>query len=78
MRVESISAAQAKLAQLALESQERPICLTKYGKPVAVLIGVSGRDFDDLFATWLRTPTPRSASRRAANTVPSKKPRTAR
>jgi antitoxin (DNA-binding transcriptional repressor) of toxin-antitoxin stability system len=63
IRVITISVAQATLAKLADESQQRPICLTRYGRPVALLIGVAGQDLIGLIQRWQAPPPPRTKAR---------------
>lgn len=44
MKIVNIREARAGLSDLVDEAQKEPVCLTRHGKPVAVLTGVEGAD----------------------------------
>jgi prevent-host-death family protein len=44
MKVINIREARAGLSELVDEAQKEPVCLTRHGKPVAILTGVEGAD----------------------------------
>ena len=46
MKMVNIREARAGLAELVEEAQKGPICLTRHGKPVALIAGVEGAELD--------------------------------
>jgi prevent-host-death family protein len=48
MKLVDIGEAQAGLSSLVEQSQKERIILTRHGKPVAMLLGIKGRDLEDL------------------------------
>jgi prevent-host-death family protein len=50
MKIKSVAMkdAKAELSSVVDASQRRPIVLTKYGRPYGLVVGVDGRDWDDL------------------------------
>jgi len=48
MKLVGVGAAQAGLSNLVEHSQKEKIILTRHGKPVAMLLGVKGRDLEEL------------------------------
>jgi prevent-host-death family protein len=44
MKTVNIREARAGLSELVDEAQKEPVCLTRHGKPVAVITGVEGAD----------------------------------
>lgn len=48
MKVINIREARAGLSELVDDAQKEPVCLTRHGKPVAVLTGVEGADLGTL------------------------------
>jgi prevent-host-death family protein len=46
MKMINIRDARAGLSELVEEAQKGPVCLTRHGKPVAVVTGVEGADLD--------------------------------
>lgn len=48
MKLIGVGEAQAGLSSLVEQSQKERIILTRHGKPVAMLLGIRGRDLEDL------------------------------
>jgi prevent-host-death family protein len=48
MKLIGVGEAQAGLSSLVEQSQKERIILTRHGKPVAMLLGIKGRDLEDL------------------------------
>jgi prevent-host-death family protein len=48
MKLAGVGEAQAGLSSLVEQSQKERIILTRHGKPVAMLLGIKGRDLEDL------------------------------
>jgi prevent-host-death family protein len=48
MKVINIREARQGLSELIEEAQREPVCLTRHGKPVAVLTGVEGADLSTI------------------------------
>jgi prevent-host-death family protein len=49
MKVLAMREAKAELSATLDEAQKERVLITRKGKPCAVVIGVEGRDFEDLF-----------------------------
>jgi len=48
MKLIGVGEAQAGLSSLVEQAQKERIILTRHGKPVAMLLGIKGRDLEDL------------------------------
>ncbi len=48
MKLIGVGEAQAGLSSLVERSQKERIILTRHGKPVAMLVGIKGRDLEDV------------------------------
>lgn len=51
MKLVGIGRAQAQLSGLVARAQKERIVLTRHGEPVALLLGVKGRDLEELLLT---------------------------
>lgn len=51
MKMIGVGEAQAGLSGLVEQSQKERIVLTRHGKPVALLVGIKGRDLEEVLLT---------------------------
>lgn len=50
MKVVGVDEARASLAEVLAAAQGEPVCITRHGKPLAVVTGVEGAELAQLFA----------------------------
>lgn len=55
--------AQTTLSALVRDAQTGPVCLTRYGRPLAIVVGVEGRDLAEVFREWDPAAQPASGRR---------------
>jgi hypothetical protein len=52
IKVVNMRAAQVTLSALVRDAQSAPVCLTRYGKPLAIVLGVEGQRWPEIFHQW--------------------------
>lgn len=52
LKVVNMRTAQITLSALVRDAQEAPVCLTRHGRPMAVIVGVEGQDLAAVLRQW--------------------------
>lgn len=52
MKMVNLRAAHRSLATLLGDAQRAPVCLTKHGRPLAVIVGVRGQEVTQVLKAW--------------------------
>ncbi len=52
LKIVNIRTASITLSALVRDAQEAPVCLTRHGHPMAILVGVQGQELADILREW--------------------------
>ena len=63
LKLVNMRTAQTTLSALVRDAQTGPVCLTRYGRPLAIVVGVEGRDLAEVFREWDPGAQPASGRR---------------
>jgi len=73
MKSTTLREAKAQLSQCVDESQKESVLITRHGKPAALVIGLEGYDFEDVFYMTNRSFWRTIRSRRKQKSIPWKR-----